>query len=329
LPAPPAVWQRIDIPATNSHFLRYIPASLDASRPAPLVVFLHGAGANPGAYRIFVEGPAERAGCVVAMPRSSGLGWGTEADARTIAETLRHVQEELAVDDRRVALAGHSAGGAFAYLLAYGSSRYSAVFTLASPFAPVSSLADPAYTPPIRMYYGTEDPNYINGAYQNLKEQWSRLGVPWEEDVQAGYGHSDWPESSLTSGFLFLASHSRPPAAPSCTSTATSLCLGGGRFRVEVSWEAGGSAGPGRVTSAAADSGLFWFFSPENWELMVKVLDGCAVNGHHWVFAAATTDLHYLLTVTDLASGRVARYENPAGRPAAATTDTDALASCP
>jgi hypothetical protein len=100
---------------------------------------------------------------------------------------------------------------------------------------------------------------------------------------------------------------------------------------VEVAWrDFDGNAGQGHVVpGAAADSGLFWFFGPQNWELLVKVLDGCAVNGHVWVFAAATTTVEHTLVVTDTLTGASARYDNPAGRPAPAVTDTLAFAACP
>jgi dienelactone hydrolase len=323
-------WRRVEIPATGSYFWRYLPQSVDASRPAPLVLFFHGAGGNPDAYRNFVSGAAENAGCVVAMPKSSGIGWGTATDEQTVAETLRLVGEELPVDDRRIAVAGHSAGGAFAYLLAYAGSQYSAVFTLAAPFYPVGTPAD-AYKPPIRMYYGTTDPNYTGGAYESLKAQWDGLGISWEEDVQVGWGHNSWPNSSMTNGFLFLVGKSRPALGEgSCVPTAASLCLSQGRFRVEVTWDANGSSGTGKVVpGASVDSGLFWFFAAENWELMVKVLNACTVNNRYWVFAAASTTVHYVLTVTDTTTGQVARYENPAGQAAAAITDTNAFPTCP
>lgn len=324
---PSAVWRRIDIPETGSHVWIYVPASLDRSQPAPLVLFFHGAGSSPFPYTGLVSGAAERAGAVVAMPRSSGLGWGTATDGRTVEETLRRVKAEIAVDERRIALAGHSAGGAYSYLLAYTHPGFSAVFTLASPFQPVSGVSDPSYKPPIRMYYGTADPNYAS-SYPRLRVQWERLGVSWEEDVRPGYGHGDWPEASMEGGFLFLVGKSRP--AKGCVATDTALCLHG-RFRVEVSWQDfAGVTGAGRIMpTASSGSGLFWFFSPDNWELMVKVVDGCSVNGHHWVFAAATTSVHYVLTVTDTTTGRVARYENPLGVASPAITDTSAFPACP
>ncbi len=77
------------------------------------------------------------------------------------------------------------------------------------------------------------------------------------------------------------------------------------------------------------DSGLFWFFEPDNWELLIKVLDGCNYSGHHWVFAAAATDVEYTLTVTDTASGATRTYGNELGNPAPAVVDTQAFATCP
>src|SRR5262249_28190309 len=155
-------------------------------------------------------------------------------DDPTVAESLRLVQQELPVDDRRVAIAGHSAGGAYAYLLAYTTiSKYSAVFTLSAPDYPVSAVADPAYRAPIRMYYGTTDPNYTGGGEAALKAQWDRLRVPWEEDVRAGFGHNTWPVQSMIDGFLFLVGKTY---APGCLPGPTTLCLRGGRFRAEVTW---------------------------------------------------------------------------------------------
>ena len=327
---PSSGWSTISVPATGAYFLFYVPKGADLSRPTPLVLFFHGAGWNPASYRSVIGAAADQAGCVVAMPKSSGYGWGTDADARTLAETLSLVRERVPVDDRRIAVAGHSAGGAYAYLLAYAGSQYSAVFTLSASFYTVSKLADAAYTPPIRMYYGTKDPNYTGAAYANLKAQWNRLGVPWEEDVQAGYGHTTWPDASMVNGFLFLAGESRPEAKIACTPSATNLCLNHGRFRVEVAWEAKGTSGAGKVVpGAAANSGLFWFFAPANWEVMVRVGNGCASNGHYGVYAAGVTDVHYVLTVTDTATGKVKQYENPAGQASAATIDLEAFATCP
>jgi hypothetical protein len=116
-----------------------------------------------------------------------------------------------------------------------------------------------------------------------------------------------------------------------CTADATTLCLNGGRFRVEIAWgDFEDKTGEGQVVFSSDDSGLFWFFDPNNWEMMVKVLDGCDLTDSYWVFAAATTNVEYALTVTDTDNDTVKQYFNPLGTSAAAITDTSAFpASCP
>ena len=120
---------------------------------------------------------------------------------------------------------------------------------------------------------------------------------------------------------------------PTCVETPTALCLQGDRFRVEVEWrDFIGTTGNAEVVptnAAPEDSGLLTFFDPANWEMLVKVLDGCDVNDRIWVFAAAVTNVEYTLKVTDTVSGEIKEYFNPLGTSADATTDTDAFASCP
>jgi hypothetical protein len=118
---------------------------------------------------------------------------------------------------------------------------------------------------------------------------------------------------------------------PGCQPDAHTLCLHGDRFAVTVGWRAPqGGSGPGSLVPASTDdSGLFWFFSPSNWELLVKVLDGCPVNGRYWVFAAATTNVEYTLRVVDTQSGLTWTTTNPQGLASPAITDTTAFATCP
>ncbi|MDA8016846.1 MAG: ARC6/PARC6 family protein [Thermoanaerobaculia bacterium] len=76
------------------------------------------------------------------------------------------------------------------------------------------------------------------------------------------------------------------------------------------------------------DSGLYYFFDADNWEMLVKVLDACGFNDHFWVFSAATTNVEYTLTVTDTFTGKKKRYFNSLGTAAPAITDTSAFATC-
>jgi predicted esterase len=330
--APAAGWQRLELAQSGSYALVYLPpalaSGLDAASPPPLpaIVFLHGAGGAPPAYTRWLEKAADAAGAVLVLPKSLGAqGWGVAGDAALVDEARAVTAAERPRDPRRAGVSGHSAGGAYAYLLAYlGGRPYSGVFTLAASYYQVAALADPDQVPPIRMFYGTADPNYQT-AYPRLVEQWQRLGVPFEEDVRAGYRHGDLPAAAVAAGFAFLAAQELP-ATSACTPSPTALCLAGDRYRVEVDWVAGGTAGAGRVVPVGSDnSGLFWFFDPANWEMLVKVLDACAVNGHRWVFAAATTDVAFSLRARDEVSGVDWRFDHPGGAAAPAITDTAAF----
>ncbi|HEY6324673.1 MAG TPA: hypothetical protein VJA16_24270 [Thermoanaerobaculia bacterium] len=324
-------WQKVSMPAVGSYFELYVPSAWDGTTALPLVVFLHGAGGTPEEYFSNLAPAAEGARCVVAAPKaSSDNGWGLGNDDQIIAATSVTVASMVPVDPARISIAGHSAGGAEAYLVAYGTvSHYSAVFTLSAPFYPVSSVADPAYKAPIHMYYGTTDPNYATyGAYAALQQQWNALGVTWESDIETGWGHDFWPPLSMLLGFQFLVGKSYV----SCTGDATHACLQQGRYRIALTWQdASGRTGVGSPVPAAVspDSAVLWFFDPTNWEMLVKVLDGCGLNQRVWVFAAATTNVAYTLTVTDTITGKLKTYQNPAGQAAAAVTDTDAFATCP
>ena len=90
-----------------------------------------------------------------------------------------------------------------------------------------------------------------------------------------------------------------------------------------------GTRGAGQAVTETDDSGLFWFFNADNLEMLVKVLDGCAINGHYWVFAAAATDVEYELTVRDAVTGQSRTWHSPLGIASPAITDAGALAVCP
>lgn len=115
-----------------------------------------------------------------------------------------------------------------------------------------------------------------------------------------------------------------------CAPSATDLCLDGGRFGVEARWTTADS------TSAFADAvpleddtGAFWFFEPSNLEMEVKVLDGCGITGHYWVFAAGLTAVKVDLFVRDEKAEITREYHDPQDEVFATITDTEAFDTCP
>ena len=109
-------------------------------------------------------------------------------------------------------------------------------------------------------------------------------------------------------------------ARTDCEPTGPALTLRGG-YTVSMCYE----TGDGRVGNArdwgldSSQSGLLYFFDPDNVEVLIKVLDGCGVNGHRWVFVAPVTDLAFNLQV-ESHNGRRWTHTNRLGQ----TADTAA-----
>jgi hypothetical protein len=111
-----------------------------------------------------------------------------------------------------------------------------------------------------------------------------------------------------------------------CVEDEETLCLQEGRFSVRVDWRSSPTeAGIARATPRTVESGEFTFFGEDNVELLVKVLRACQANGHYWVFAAAATDVEYVIKVTDNVGGSTRTYFNPLFTPGRATRDVEAF----
>ncbi|HEV8581044.1 MAG TPA: hypothetical protein VGX68_18415 [Thermoanaerobaculia bacterium] len=147
------------------------------------------------------------------------------------------------------------------------------------------------------------------------------------------------PASQLASRADVAAFKEEAPASPPAAGAAvtepsdcgpggtdTALCLGSGRFRVAVTFvdPTTGAAGPAHAVDLTADTGAFWFFQASNLELMIKILDGRAINGHFWVFYGALSNVQYTITVTDTETGEQRTYTNEHGH-LASRADTDAF----
>jgi hypothetical protein len=136
------------------------------------------------------------------------------------------------------------------------------------------------------------------------------------------------------SGYSNEASAVTTATPAPCVESATTLCLTNGRFQVEMVWRAPG--GPATAATAiplefAPESGLFYFVSPSNIEVLVKVLNACIpeLGNKYWVFYAATTNVEFVMTVIDTQTGAVKVYPNPANTAALPVQDTNAFATCP
>jgi hypothetical protein len=141
---------------------------------------------------------------------------------------------------------------------------------------------------------------------------------------------------TLGLGAYSLTLRCSPSGPDSCAPDAATLCIddqqGDRRFEIKIDFSTtsgGGASGAAKAISLAEKGvgrgGLFWFFSAENPELVVKVLNGCAINGSYWVFYSAATDVGLTLTVTDTQTGHTFARANPDHHPVDTVQATDAL----
>ncbi len=95
------------------------------------------------------------------------------------------------------------------------------------------------------------------------------------------------------------------------------------RFTVTVTWiKPDGTNGQGHAVAFSSTTTLYWFFTPDNLELWVKVLEGCGFNGKRWVFIAGGTNVAVTTVVKDNLTGVSKTYLNPQGTPFQPIQDT-------
>lgn len=129
--------------------------------------------------------------------------------------------------------------------------------------------------------------------------------------VVVAYNDSGY-SASETYDFEFMPG---PPPVPrpsgsltDCLLRETGLELGSYRVLACLETPDGSRRRAWNYRLDAEQSGLLYFFERDNVEILVKLLEGCAINGHHWVFVAPVTDLGFRLAV------RESRYPVPGRR---------------
>jgi CSLREA domain-containing protein len=210
-----------------------------------------------------------------------------------------------------------NAGGATTGCLGPAAAKHDVVGTSASPIAPKLALLgnNGGPTPTSALLAGSPAldagspaaPGSGNGACEAADQR----GTPRPGGVRCDIGAFE--------------------ATSACVAGGANLCLSNGRFRVAATFQApnNGPSGNAQGVTLTPDSGYFWFFDPGNVELTVKVLNGCALNNHYWVYAAGLTNVNVVLTVTDTQTGQVKSYLNPQGKTYVTILDGNAFATCP
>ncbi len=173
---------------TRREYLLYVPRGVDSTRPAPLVISLHG-GAMWGAAQKETSQwnrVADEHGFIVVYPSAVGghgpRAWeadggpGQAGDVRFIAELIDTVAARYAIDRARVYANGLSNGGGMSFVLSCTlSDRIAAVGVVAPAiFLPWSACTDRRAVPMIA-FHGTAD---RHTPYHGGPSWVARLGLP-------------------------------------------------------------------------------------------------------------------------------------------------------
>ena len=143
---------------------------------------------------------------------------------------------------------------------------------------------------------------------------------------------ADSPLSPPTALMIRLETEAPPPVCPQepCVEDDVTLCLQDDRFKVTATFETPqGDSGTAEADEITGDTGYFTFFNPDNVEVVIKVLNGCPVNGNYWVFAGGLTNVEVDIEVCDTQEGVLATYRNPLRTQFQPIQDTGAFETCP
>jgi phospholipase/carboxylesterase len=186
-----------------------VPQSYSPERSVPFILMLHGARGGSAALTKFCESAA-REGIAVAVPESRGLTWDRikgsfGPDIAFLDRVLASTFDRIAVDPRRLAIAGFSDGASYA--LSVGLSNgdlfsHVMAYSLGFVAAPVRSGK-----PPLFITHGMKDPvlsiNFTESTVRQLK------AAGYSVEYKAFSGGHFMPPDLVKESFRWLAGAAR------------------------------------------------------------------------------------------------------------------------
>jgi poly(3-hydroxybutyrate) depolymerase len=183
-PANPAISRQTVVSRGKERvYWLFVPSSLSAERPAPILVAIHGSGGSGKGILESWTDLAEREGVVLAAPDSTdAVHWASPQDGPLLLrDVVDAVAAKYAIDRRRIYLFGQSAGAVFALQMAPLESEY---FAAAAVHA---GAVDPKYFSifdyaarkiPIGIWIGTTDPFFPIEEVRATAKALESRGIP-------------------------------------------------------------------------------------------------------------------------------------------------------
>jgi phospholipase/carboxylesterase len=175
--------QSIGVGVTRGDYLLHVPEAYQATRPAPLMLWLHGAGGHARAFLSpELQGLAEATGMLLLVPTSEEYTWDVIVgrgrygpDVIAIDRALEITFSRYAVDPARIAVGGFSDGASYALSLGITNGD---LFTHVLAFSPGFSMpAGKRGSPRVFVSHGTRDEVLpIDRCSRRIVSQLERVG---------------------------------------------------------------------------------------------------------------------------------------------------------
>ena len=159
----PGGLQSIGVGVTRGDYLLHVPETYQTASPAPLMLWLHGAGGRARAFLSSeLQGQADAAGMLLLVPTSKEYTWDVVvgrgrygSDVAVIDRVLESTFNRYAVDPARVAVGGFSDGASYALSLGITNGD---LFTHVLAFSPGFMVpAETRGSPRVFISHGTRD----------------------------------------------------------------------------------------------------------------------------------------------------------------------------
>jgi len=183
--------------ADNAQPLLILPENLDRTKPAPLIIALHGYGADgkdiSGAWRTVAAQRGALLLCPQGVnPAAGGFEWGNPREAEYIVlRALEQTERDYKIDPRRVVLSGFSQGGYMSfYLGAKYPQRFPGVVPVAGLYNPTVKLADSPPDKQARFVILVGDRDNVLPQCRRAAADFEKAKLRCKLNVYEGVGHA-------------------------------------------------------------------------------------------------------------------------------------------
>jgi predicted peptidase len=169
----------------------FIPEQARNKKPLPLLVVLHGKGADQNTWFDYtpVRKFAGERGYVVLAPRARGDYFYRGAAEQDVLDTIRIVQHMVPIDPDRIYLMGHSMGGWGCFWIALRNPDLFAAICPMSGFSPLELMSNARHLSPL-MIHDTDDPIVPVENFRSTAEKLASLGISFRYKEEQGYEHN-------------------------------------------------------------------------------------------------------------------------------------------